>query len=142
MSRLSKWAATLTTAGALCAAGSVTATASAKAPSLRACNDWNNADAGIGRWVTSKSECTVLGNPGTRVLYVWGAQRTFGAGICVEGWGFANQDGRRVGKWFPLGCGAGGVRDVPWGVSAAMPKVRAKAQPGSSGTDYRWRYQL
>jgi hypothetical protein len=114
----------------------------------KGCGDWRSAVATIGKWSRAyKSDCAVLGSKGWRVGYSWVISPTSESRICVQGRGYVLRDGIRRAKWFGLGCGTdnsycttGPRCSVPWGKAAALPAVRAKAQPGFLGAGFRWRH--
>lgn len=123
------------------------------------CGNWKGAVAGYGRWLTSKSECSVFGHTSTpanpaKLGYSWQIPPYSNGRICVQGLGYiwSSTQQKTIAKWYSLGCGTSGGGTVPWrgkpfkingktyytGV-AATPKVRAKVQPGFLGGAYSWK---
>jgi hypothetical protein len=140
MKRLSTWATALTLTAALFAATAPAASAELRAPSIKGCQDWRGAVAGITGWAKSTSDCALFGNNSTRVGYSWAVQAGSNALICVQGLGFVTPaSGPKKRKWYSMGCGSSGSGTAPWGNAAAYPEVRARIQWGVIGL-YRWRH--
>ncbi|MCL7380804.1 hypothetical protein [Streptomyces sp. 35G-GA-8] len=81
-----------------------------------------------GKWVTGQSECAFIGSKTTKSLTyeLWGDKYAGQQRAVVEVFGVSPQG---KGTWYKAGGVAGGVStttriSVPWGNSAATPKIR------------------
>lgn len=98
------------------------------------------------RGEVSKSDCGVLGHPGTKVHYSWAVGSPSNGKACLEGTGWEPLVGPYPGNgprpyvehWYSLGCGTRGGFAVPWGNVGAVPKVRAESLMVPLGVPVRW----